>query len=218
MDKEQEELIQRLTARYVSEYRSGQRPQLSEYLSRYPQYADEITDFVTYFHAIEVDLPRESDIILPLTQHSQAALDQAWKNVLQVDFEANGALNSLYVAACNANKSFLELARQVGLSQDILKKLDQRRIDVATIPKELCHRLAAALQQPVAAIETCLGLGEHRQTTYYVAESHTIYRIEEQSVEDLPVCSFHEAIVQSTRMSDEQKRDWQAILFHEGVL
>ena len=44
MDREEEEIIQRLTARYVSEFRAGQHPRLSEYLSRYPQYANMIAD------------------------------------------------------------------------------------------------------------------------------------------------------------------------------
>ena len=60
MDREQEEMFQRVTARYVSEFRTGQRPLMSEYLSRYPQYADMIADFVTYFHAIELMLPRKA--------------------------------------------------------------------------------------------------------------------------------------------------------------
>jgi len=219
MDREQEEMIQCLTARYVSEFRSGQHPQLSEYLSRYPQYADAVADFVAYYHAIEVDIPQESDIILPLTQPSRAALDQAWKNVLQVDCDVHGAWNSLHMAAArNANRSFMELALQIGLSQDILKKLDQRRIDVATIPQELCHRLAAALRQPIATIEMYLGLGEDKHKTQNVAESHAMYRVEDQPAEETHVCSFHEAVAQSTHMSDEQKRDWQAILFHEGLL
>ena len=123
-----------------------------------------------------------------------------------------------HMAAHNVNRSFLELARQVGLGQDILKRLDQHLIDAATIPFELCHRLAAALQQPMAAIEKYLGLGEHTHYTQNVAESHTIYRVEDQSVEVSSVSSFHEAMAQSTRMSDEQKRDWQAILIHEGLL
>ena len=217
MDREQEEMMQRLTARYVSELRSAQQPQLSEYLSRYPQYAEAVADFVAYYHAIEVDIPQESDIILPLTQPSHAALDQAWKNVLQVDFEVHSSPDSLHMAAAKANRSFMELALQIGLGQDILKKLDQRRIDAATIPQELCHRLAAALQQPIATIETYLGLGEDKHCTQNVAESHAIYRVEDQPVDELPVCSFHEAVAQSTYMSDEQKRDWQVILFHEGL-
>ena len=218
MDRKQEEMIQLLTARYVSEFNSGQQPQLSEYLLRYPEYADAIADFVAYYHAIEVDLPGESNIILPLTQTSHAALGQAWKNVLQVDFEGNKALDSLLVAARNANRSLLELALQVGLGQDILKKLDQRMIDAATVPQELCHRLAAALQQPLAAIEMCLGLAEHRHYPQFVAESTTVYRVADQPALVSPVSSFHEAIAESMQMSDEQKSDWQAILIDEGLL
>ena len=99
MDREQEEIIQRLTARYVSEYGNGKQPRLSEYLSSYPQYIDMIADFVTYYHAIEVNVPQESDIIPPLSQASRAALDKAWKNVVYTDFEVNITLNSLQVAA-----------------------------------------------------------------------------------------------------------------------
>jgi hypothetical protein len=217
MDREQEEMIQRLTARYISEFCSGHQPQLSEYLSRYPQFADLVVDFVTYYHAIEVDIPQESGIILPLTQSSHAALDRAWMNVLQVDFEVNDALSSLRMAARKAKRSFLELGLQLGLGQDILKKLEQRRIDAATIPRELCHQLAAALHQPVAAVEMCLGLGEYKHYTQSVAESHTSYQVEDQFVLESPVCSFQEAVAQSTDMSDEQKRYWQAMLFYEGL-
>jgi hypothetical protein len=174
MDRVHQDMIQRLTARYVSEYRNGQQPRLSEYLSSYPQYADMIADFVTYYHAIEFDVPQESDIIPPLSQASRAALDEAWKNVVYTDFEVNSTLNSLQMAANQVNKSFLQVAWEIGLGQDILKKLDQHAIDAATIPQELCHRLAKALYQPLAAIEIYLGLRKQRQATMGVAESSSI--------------------------------------------
>ena len=197
MDREQEEMIQRLTARYVSEFRTGQQPRLSEYLSRYPQYADMIADFVTYYHAIEVDVPRESEIIPPLSQTSRAAFDEAWKNVVYADFEVNNTLNSLQMAANNVNKSFLQVALEIGLGQDILKKLDQHSIDAATIPQELCHRLAKALHRPLVAIEMYLGLMKQKQLTLGVAESPAIYHIEDQPVLDVHVHSFQEAVEQS---------------------
>jgi hypothetical protein len=125
MDREQEEMVQRLTARYVSEYANGKQPRLSEYLSSYPQYTDMIADFVTYYHAIEVDLTQESDIIPPLSQASRAALDEAWKNVVYADIEVTHTLNSLQVAAKKVNKSFLQVAFEIGLGQDILQQLDQ---------------------------------------------------------------------------------------------
>ncbi|HEY6286047.1 MAG TPA: hypothetical protein VIX20_10325 [Ktedonobacteraceae bacterium] len=218
MDREEEEMIQHVTARYVSEFRAGQYPRLSEYLSRYPQYADMIADFVTYYHAIEVDIPRETEIIPSLSQTSRAALEEAWKNVLHADFEEYNALNSLQMAANNAHKSFLQVALEIGLSQDILQKLDQHSIDAATIPQELCHRLAKALHRPLAAIEMYLGLVEYKQLTQRVAENPPVYHTKDQPVLDLHVCSFQEAVDQSNNMSDEQKGVWHAILVHEGLL
>ncbi len=75
-------------------------------------------------------------------------------------FEEYTTLNSLQMAANNVHKSFLQLALEIGLSQDILKKLDLHSIDAATIPQELCHRLAKALHRPLASIEMYLGLCE----------------------------------------------------------
>lgn len=218
MDREQEENVQRLTARYVSELRAGYHPRLSDYLSRYPQYADVITDFVTYYHAIEVGSPEEIEIIPPLSQASRAALDEAWKRVLHADFVVYNALNSLQMAAYNVNKSLSELATEIGLSQDILKKLDQHSIDAATIPRELCHRLAKALQRPLAAVEMYLGLVKYKQLAQGVAESPTTYRVEDQPVLDMHLLRFQEAIEQSKNLSGEQKVVWHSILEREGLL
>ena len=218
MDREEEEILQRLTARYVSEFRAGQHPRLSEYLSRYPHYANMIADFVTYYHAIEVDVPQESEIIPPLSQTSRAAFDEAWKHVVYADSEINNSLDSLQVAADSVNKSFLQVALEIGLSQDILKNLDQHSIDAATIPQELYHRLAKALHRPLAAIEMYLGLVKQKQLTQGVAESPAVYHIEDQPVLDLHVRSFHEAVEQSKHMSEEQKGVWHSILVHEGLL
>ncbi len=216
MDREQEEMFQRLTARYVSEFRTGQRPQMSDYLSRYPQYADMIADFVTYYHAIEVDVTLESEIIPPLSQTSRAAFDEAWKNVVYAEAEASNTLNSLQVAADSVNKSLFQVSLEIGLGQDILKKLDQHSIDAATIPQELYHRLARALHRPLFAIEMYLGLIKQKQLTLDVAESPAIYQLESQPVLDVHVHSFQDAVEQSKHMSDEQKGVWNSILVHEG--
>jgi hypothetical protein len=218
MDREKEEMILRLTARYVLEYRTGQQPQLSAYISRYPHYADMIADFVTFYHAIEADVPQESDIIPPLSQASRAAFDEAWKNVLYTDFDVYNALNSLQTAAHDVNKSFLQVALEIGLGQDILKKLDQHAIDAATIPQELCHRLSKALHQPLAAIEIYLRLGKQKQATLGVAESSSNYHIEDRSVLDVHVPGFQEAVEQSKHMTGEQKDVWHTILAYEGLL
>jgi hypothetical protein len=217
MHKEEEEMVQRLTARYVSEFRAGKHPALSEYLSRYPHYAGSITDFVTYYHAIEVDAPRESEIIQPLTQASRAAFDAAWENVMRADSDVNNSLNSLQIAANTVHKSFLQVAMEISLGQDILRQLDQHAIAAATIPQELCYRLAKALHQPLAAIEMYLGFVKQEQQAQGVAESSSFYHVEDQPVLDMHGRSFQEALERSKYMSGEQKDAWRTILVREGL-
>jgi hypothetical protein len=177
-----------------------------------------IADFVAYYHAIEVGVPEEMEFIPPLSQVSRAALDEAWKNVLNVDFVVYNTLNSLQMAANSVNKSFSQLALEIGLSQDILKKLDQHSIDAATIPQELCRRLAKALHRPLAAVVMYLGLVKHKQLAQGVAESPTTYRVEDRTVFDIHLLRFQEAIEQSKNLSDEQKDFWHSILEKEGFL
>jgi hypothetical protein len=218
MDREQEEAVQRITARYVAELRAGHHPRLSDYLSRYPQFADAITDFVTYYHATEANIPEEIGVISPLSQATRAALDEAWKRVLRPESVANNVITSLQKAANNAGKSFSQLAAEIGLSLDILKKLEQHIIDAATIPYEVVHRLARVLQQPLAAVEMYLGLAESEQLARGVAEAPAPYRVGEQSITTIQTQSFQEAIEQSTQLSNEQKGAWRSILEKEGLV
>src|SRR5947209_9310740 len=85
MARDYDEAVLHITARYVAEVRAGRQPRLSDYLARYPQYAEAITDFVAYFHALEVDIPSEPNIMPPLSEQSQAALAQAWERIASSD-------------------------------------------------------------------------------------------------------------------------------------
>ena len=134
------------------------------------------------------------------------------------DFVVYNALNSLQMAANNVNKSFSQLAEEIGLSQDILNKLEQHSIDAATIPRELCHRLVKVLQRPLAAVEMYLGLVTHKQLTQGVAETLASYYVEAQPGLDMHSLSFQQAIEQSKNLSDEQKVVWHSILEREGLL
>ena len=129
MDREQEEAVQRITARYVAEQRAGHHPRLSDYLSRYPQFADAITDFVTYYHAIEANIPEEIGVVSPLSQATRVALDEARRRVLRPESVAPAVNAPLQKAANNAGKSFSQLAVEIGLSLDILEKLEQHIVD-----------------------------------------------------------------------------------------
>jgi Sigma-70, region 4 len=218
MDNEHEEMIERLTARYVADNRAGYQPQLSEYLSRYPQYADMLIDFVTYYHAVEIDLPLEGEIIAQLSQTSRAAFDEAMEKVECAGVELNGKPGALRLAADNAHQSLNQVSKEIGLDEDILYQLDQRRIHVATIPHELSRRLAKSLHQPVAALEMMLGLNRHEPHLQLVAEQPSDYHVEGQHGKHELACSFQEAIERSEHISAEQKGNWMAILLQEGLL
>jgi len=89
MDRAQEEAIQRITAQYVDTLRSGHTPKLSDYLTRYPHYAAEITDFVAYFHAVEKDIPPETDPIPELPAGFRIAIESALTQIAQEQTRAS---------------------------------------------------------------------------------------------------------------------------------
>lgn len=220
MDREQEEALLHITVEYVAEERAGNLPHLSEYLARYPQYADAISEFVTYYHAIETLLPEPGEEIImpPFSQRSQIASKRAWKRILQAEPTvplSNGLLTKLLIAANKSHLTFAQLATQIGLSQDILEKLDQQRIKLSTLPQEVLKRLANVLQQPLNVLQSNIGLSNRREGVYGVAEPKALYAVEEDQQPHLQ--SFREAIEQSPQLSEEQKRVWRNILAREDV-
>ena len=216
MDREQEEAVLRITAQYVEEVRAGHQPKLSDYLARYPQFAAEIADFVAYYHTVEVDLPGETSIISPLAGSFHIATDPAWRSILQHGATSTYKLATLLVTVNQERLTLSQLADKVGLSVDIVAKLEQRKIAASSIPKEMYKRLAEALQQPVRAIEAYFeplsGRSSYRQQ---VAETQVGYQVNEPP--GIPTQSFRGALEESVQLSKEQKQGWYDMLDHEGL-
>jgi len=231
MDRQQEEDVLYITAQYVAEVQAGQQPRLSDYLVRYPHYADAITDFVTYYHAVEEDLPvgylspRQDFPIsassvgeLPqLSETSRAALHQAWKHIEQHERVPINLDKTLLSIANKQGLSMLQLAAEIGLSVDIVKKLAGTRllIDPATIPQEVLIRLTHVLHTPLTAIQTSMRRSSQGADRLQIAEAHTSYHTKQQQASH--VQSFREAIEQSALLSSEQKAAWRDILDREGL-
>jgi len=87
----------------------------------------------------------------PLSETSRAVLDRLWNQALPST--NNSLMTTVHMAANKQGKFVAQLALEIGLSVEILDKLDRHIIDAATIPKELCKRLANALQQSLSVIE-----------------------------------------------------------------
>jgi hypothetical protein len=215
MARDYDEAVLRITARYVAEARAGRQPRLSDYLAHYPQYAEAITDFVAYFHIVEADIPSEPNIVPPLSQQSQVALAQAWERIASSDKTVKNTFTSLLMLTSQQERSLAQLSSETGLSLDIIRKLEQRLIQVSTIPYAALKCLAQALQQPVAAILASLGPTEQQLGARSIAESPADYSQENQRGEQIE--SFREAVERSGELSGEQKETWFAILRGEGL-
>lgn len=222
MDREQEEAVLRITARYVAEVQAGQQPRLSDYLSRYPQYSDAIADFVAYYHAIEADVPGETleetlvDTLSPLSEDFHIAIDSAWKRIsLPTDERTptNKRLSLREIAKVQ-KLTLSQLAGTIGLGIDVLMKIDQHRINASTIPGEVLNRLASALHQPVDAVQASAG-GSSSWAVTQIAEPPASYDVGEQP--DVQAETFREAVETSTELSDGQKAFWYDILSYESL-
>ncbi|HLZ80658.1 MAG TPA: hypothetical protein VKP04_03440 [Ktedonobacteraceae bacterium] len=216
MDREQEEFVQRITARYVEEARSGQRPFIGDYLARYPQYADEIADFVAYYHAFEVDLPDETRIIPVLSGQFRGAVDTAWERVVATEIQTSSTFTSLLGAAGKRQFTVFQLAERLGLSDDILAKLERRAINATTIPGELIRLLADVLQEPSSVVQAFFGISQSYQKhqafqALHVAEAQAVYQANGNEQ------SFREVIEESVLLSEERRHAWIAIMDREDM-
>lgn len=211
MDRAEEEAVLRITAQYVAEMGTGRAPKLSDYLTRYPQYADEIANFVAYYHAVEVEIPEELDVMPYPSQELRIAIDYAWQRVLQSESTHAKQSQTLLMLAKGRRLSLPQLATEMNLSGDIVTKLDSRTMNAVSIPGEVFNRLAQALAQPLRVILDYFGLVGRQQ----VAESPLVYHMQQEL--DAHTSSFREVVEASEQLTVEQKASWQTILDREGL-
>jgi hypothetical protein len=213
--QETEEIL-RITARYVAEVQAGTCPRLSDYIVRYPQYTVAIADFVAYYHAVEVDMEEDTHVAAALSTISCSALERIEQQLLSFPTPHLPAkqLHTLLVEARGETLALSEIARELDLSVDVVEQLEQRTIDLTTIPHELARRLATFLHWSTSVIDTSLE-SNHRQQSIQgpslkVAEAQATYAV-------LPGRSFLQAIEESAQLSTQQKISWREIAAREGL-
>ncbi|GHO91156.1 hypothetical protein KSF_012040 [Reticulibacter mediterranei] len=220
MNNEQQDAIFRITARYVAEVQAGHEPVLSEYIARYPQYADSIADFVAYYHGFEATIPIASNVHTLLSPFSQVDLPCSDAQ-MHVEPLSTTTVTTL-LATEQQHFTLSELARKLDLSVDIVALLEQRAIDPATLPFELYRRIALALHQPISSIQAYLSRTPQRsrparekQPLMKVAEKPAYYHVsgEQTSLEQ----SFRHIVAESLWLSPEQREAWEAILTLENL-
>lgn len=205
MEHTHEEEIMRITAEFMAEQEAGRKPRLEEYARRYPQYVDEIADFVTYYYAVEAGLPTDTTSVPSLSAGSRAALDLAWERVTEPLAQHSVTLAVLARRRCY---TLTRLAAALDLSDDMVIQLARRQIEPETIPREILLRLCRVLSQSMNVVRQALGLPEVPSTPFLAEERAACCR-------DLP--GFREALLASLQMSAAQRERWLAVLEREGL-
>lgn len=167
--------IDRLCARYVEEVKSGRKPDLSDYLARYPDYAIELADFIVTYHLTLPDLPELDETpvatLSPGFARALAAIRaQEAQRAEQAAPSAQAAFTSLADRAFDVELDPEQLAERVGVSSSIIARLDARAIQVASIPRELFRRLAETLDVSIEAVMGFLGASAQAGGAFYDAD------------------------------------------------
>lgn len=189
----------RITAQYADEYRAGRGPRIEEYVQRHPQYAQRLLEFAVYFHTVGVD----AEIV---EAPPEAALSPAAQRVISRIREQHAAASAVPVEglvkqAAGVGYSPRQLAEAVGLTIELLGKLEARAIAVATIPSTLITRLAGALKVAPDAVSAYLGGGLAQAGGFYYADQAPAQQQQ----------SFIDA-VQASALSPERKQEWVKIM------
>src|SRR6266436_5201036 len=148
MNEEQEEALLHITAHYIEEVKADRKPKVSEYIARYPEYADEIADFVAYYHAFEAHLPTETNTMPEFSEELHIAMNVAYHRVDRQVRKVAPQLTTLLETRENKPISLSSLAHVLQVSIDIVMKLEQHGIKASSIPQVVFNHLTEALQQP----------------------------------------------------------------------
>ena len=225
MDREQEEIVLRCTADYVEALQAGHQPKISDYLARYPQYADAITNFIAYYQTVELpqaqpiesmDSTDSTDSADEFADEFHIAIESAWQRVLMAETQSErGNIQSLYLAAKQQQLSLSQLATRLTISEDILLLLEQQALLPESIPRELYRRFVKTLHQPESAVRAYLS----PQRRHQVAEYPAIYDAGNagDTTRSTQKVSFREAIDKSEKLSAAQKKFWRDVLTKEDL-
>lgn len=200
--RERQYEIDALIAQYVDAVHAGQSPRIEDLVERYPKYANELLEFAVYYHTVGFATESLEGAAEPaLSPEGEMALARIRERRATYASAPGEAIESLTAQGIDANIAPPQLAAAVGLTTDLLARLEQRAITAASIPRTLVQRLAQALKVAPEAISAYLAGSPTGQAGgfYYADQPPT------QAQE-----SFLDA-VQASELSPEQKRAWAEI-------
>lgn len=168
---------------------------LQVFSGKYPQFADDLADFAAA-RAVVKHAPEEE-----LTEAEEAKLQESGLNNLRFalnSLNSANTLTSLVETAKTKGLNRAKLAAAIGLSTSLVIYLEKRRLDFATIPKQIITKIAQVLETGEETISVYL-----KQSPSFA--ENTSYKTESRP-ENQPPKNFAEAVREDQQLSAEDKR------------
>jgi hypothetical protein len=206
LQRERQYQLDRITYHYVEEYRAGRTPSIEDYIQQYPEFAAELVEFALYFHTVGSSLPdADASPATELSRAAQRVLAHLREQHTAASARVEGAttaIEGLVSQGAKVGQSAQQLAGTVGLSIDVLAKLEAHAITASTIPRTLILRLANALQVAPETVAAFFGLTPSAQAgVFYYADQPPAQQQQ----------SFLDA-VQASTLSPDRKLEWATIV------
>lgn len=193
--------IDRITAQYVEEHRAGLSPRVKDYTQRYPEYAREIRLFVADYLLTGERLPEPDPV--PVASLSPAALAALAQIEREIAPASVAPITGLVPRGMELGYGPPRLAAAIGISLDVLAKLDAKAISASSVPFTLVERLAEKLQAaPQAVVAFLAGTAPAQAPAHYFADQPPEQRQE----------SFLDAIQASDGLDERAKQEWADIV------
>jgi hypothetical protein len=212
-----DEELAHITAEYVAQVEAGQHPSISDYIRRYPQFADAIADFVAYYHTIETDISSsiEETTSKELSTVSQNAMSRASSRVYGMErAKKQPAIATLLMTHTKRPLELQQLAASLELGVDVVLQLERRQLEAQSIPLEVSRRLALLLREPVSALQHYFLIADNEESRHSTrTRAHVAEEVRDYSVS--PGRTFLQAIEESVEATEAQKMKWREIVARE---
>lgn len=221
----QGQLLDQLTLEIIDQMEKGQQINFADYARRYPQLANELKANLANYWLEDREVIRQTEeerhspeylarLASELSDSQQQnrlnkTLDKIMANTTSAVTDIGSTLGQakanettiegLYKLGAIKGIKPPELARQVGLSSDIMMKLDRKAFRLASLPTELLNRLAKVLEVSLGQLSLYLGGSQLAAS----AQHFNLDKPEAARQQD-----FAQAVRESEGLNPQQKAFW----------
>lgn len=204
--------VQQAKMDLAAAHAAGESTLLRQVAVRYPAQLEQLTDFVAGLYATDLN---EQEAALPITPEIEAISLRARQRSLEAVF---GPASAAQLAPASARTlaqerkaqglSLMELGRRLGLGIDVVQKLEQGRITLASVPQHLIDRLADVLLLSKEHIVEIFRTAPGHSLQPALLRRRTVGRTTSPEHQPAPAQTFAEAVQRSPSMTAEQRAFW----------